>query len=70
MKASKMYEYPSSLTGKVEDPFRGWEEYPSSLPGFDPLCEDGDLYSERLEALAMELFSPEDALQVIDLHGR
>jgi hypothetical protein len=70
MKASKMYEYPSSLPGKVEDQFRGWEEYPSSLPGFDPLCEDGDLYSERLEAMAMELFSSEDALQVIDLHGR
>jgi hypothetical protein len=69
MKASKMYEYPSGLLGKVEDQFRGWEEYPSSLPGFDPLCEDGDLYSDRLEVMAMELFSLEDALQVIDLHG-
>jgi hypothetical protein len=70
MKASKTDEYPSRPPDKVEDPFRGWEEYPSSLTGFDPLCEDGDLYSERLEAMAIDLFSPEDALQVIDLRGR
>jgi len=50
-------------------PFDGWENYPSNVPGFDSLCEDGDLYSDRLEAMKTELFSPEDALQVIDAHG-
>ena len=50
-------------------PFDGWENYPSNVPGFDPLCEDGGVYSDRLEAMQSELFSTEDAIQVIDAHG-
>lgn len=50
--------------------FDGWEQYPSNLPDFDALCENGSGYDERLQSMAGSLFSTRVALQVIDANSQ
>ena len=51
---------------KPDISFQGWERYPTNVSTFNALIEDGEAYIERLEAMRKELFSSDDALQVID----
>lgn len=53
----------------ASSPIDGWERYPSNIPSFDALCDDGDEYNNRLRVLSSSLFSNKVALHVIDANG-
>ena len=58
-----------SILARTSSPYDGWESYPSNIPGFDTLCDDGDGYNDRLKLLSSSLFSNKVDLHVIDANG-
>jgi hypothetical protein len=53
----------------ADDPFAGWESYPSNLPADESLGYDVVEYSRRLTDRADSLFSDDIEVRIIDVNG-